>query len=294
MAAATTEAPKSYMTGKDFFLKPDGSAYHLGTKAGEVHPRIVVVETRAQAEVIASLLDDDVNIKEIHSEREMHTYSGQYKGIPISVIGIGRGSPMMDFFLREAVWCHQGPMAIVRIGTCILLDKDVGADTVMCASSGSVLSFSNYASHVGPFNKSSLTSSSPSYLVSKPCPADKELDEELVAQLTAAGLKTKSSLCASVESFGAQGEVDPNYNDANTDVLPELRKAGVQWMDNELHQLFYLASKRNQICKTAGCSIGVLNRDVDRDTVLQSDSDLRNFFEVAGRAAFEALMKMTV
>jgi len=289
-----TEQPAAYCAGKDFLLKPDGSAYHLGTKAGEVHPRIVVVETQAQAEIVAQVLDTTCDIKEVHSEREMHTYSGSYKNVPISVIAIGRGSPMMDFFLREAVWCYQGPMAIVRLGTCILLDKDVAADTVMCADLGSVLSFANYSHHTGAFNKSSLGKGSPAYLISKPSPSDAVLSGELQKRLAEAGLKTKGALCACVESFGAQGERDPHYEDENYDVLPELRKAGVQWMDNELHQLFYLASKRNQICKTAGCSIGVLNRDVHRDTILQSDSDLRSFFEVAGRAAFEALLTSDV
>ena len=39
-------------------------------------------------------------------------------GVPLSIIAIGMGTPMMDFLVREVRAIVTGPMAVVRFGTC--------------------------------------------------------------------------------------------------------------------------------------------------------------------------------
>ena len=49
------------------------------------------------------------------------------------------GTPMMDFVVRETRAVVDGPMAIIRLGTCGLLDALTPVGTLVVASQGSVL-----------------------------------------------------------------------------------------------------------------------------------------------------------
>lgn len=51
---------------------------------------------------------------------------------------------MMDFFVREIRAVVQGPMAIIRYGTCGGLGPDALPGTVVCASKGSSFVGRNY------------------------------------------------------------------------------------------------------------------------------------------------------
>ena len=42
------------------------------------------------------------------------TITGRFKGVPISIVSIGMGSPNMDFFVREVRECLAGDMIVVR------------------------------------------------------------------------------------------------------------------------------------------------------------------------------------
>lgn len=74
------EKQSTYMVGKDMFLLPDGSTYHLGVKAGDLFPRILTVGEKSRAQLIATLFDSDKPVKAISSKREFHIFSGYYKG----------------------------------------------------------------------------------------------------------------------------------------------------------------------------------------------------------------------
>lgn len=52
----------------------------------------------------------------------------------MSIISIGMGAPMMDFLVREASFLLEGgPMAVVRIGTCGILEKSTPPGSLMLA-----------------------------------------------------------------------------------------------------------------------------------------------------------------
>jgi len=57
------------------------------------------------------------------SSRGFTCVTGTYKGVAISVVAIGMGIPMMDFFVRESRAVIDGPMAVIRFGTCGGLSK---------------------------------------------------------------------------------------------------------------------------------------------------------------------------
>lgn len=43
------------------------------------------------------------------------TITGRYKGVPVSIVSTGMGSPNTDFFVREVRECLSGDMLVVRL-----------------------------------------------------------------------------------------------------------------------------------------------------------------------------------
>ena len=62
------------------------------------------------------------------SSRGFATYTGTYKGVPVTIIGTGMGYSMIDFSIRENSAIIDGSMVMIRIGTCgsINSSADVG------------------------------------------------------------------------------------------------------------------------------------------------------------------------
>jgi uridine phosphorylase len=53
------------------------------------------------------------------------------QGVPITVIATGMGQPMLDFVTREARRVVEGPMAMLRYGTCGVIDSSCTAGDVI-------------------------------------------------------------------------------------------------------------------------------------------------------------------
>ena len=96
---------------------PHGAVVHLDLHEGEVANRILTVGDPARAHRIARNLDaGSVSVKT--SPRGFTSYQGRFLGIAVSIISIGMGMPMMDFMVRECRQIIDGPMLVVRYGTC--------------------------------------------------------------------------------------------------------------------------------------------------------------------------------
>lgn len=81
----------------------------------------LTVGSPSRAHAIAMLLDVIPKPFTLSSERGFLTITGRYKGVPVSIVSIGMGSPNMDFFVREVRECLSGDMAVVRsviLATC--------------------------------------------------------------------------------------------------------------------------------------------------------------------------------
>ena len=74
----------------------------------------VTVGAPSRAQTIGSLFDANPKPYVLSSERGFLTITGRYKGVPVSVISIGMGSPNMDFFVRETRESVTGDMVIIR------------------------------------------------------------------------------------------------------------------------------------------------------------------------------------
>lgn len=288
----STEKPTAYMTGKDMFLLPDGSTYHLGVKAGDLFPRILTVGSHGRAKAISTLFDQDKPTKVLASSREFHVFSGYFNGVGVSIIAIGMGAPMMDFMVREATFVQPGPMAIIRLGTCGIFNKELPPGTILTAGKGSMYVYVNYAHFNGCANDPKIDQSSPPYLMCKPVPCHLPLNALLTEELKANNLSSYDGLNACGETFySCQAREDARFDDRNAGLLDTIIKQRVDFMEMETHQLFHLAQLRRDKCYTAAAAIGIVNRtspemtqNITADMLHQAELD-------AGRACLAALTR---
>lgn len=73
------------------------------------------------------------------SKRGFITHTGTFNGIDVSIIMINMGYPNMDFLVREVRAVTEGPLRIIRLGSCAGLRSDLPVGTVAVASQGSIL-----------------------------------------------------------------------------------------------------------------------------------------------------------
>ena len=87
---------------------------------GDINPRVITCGDPARAAKIAERLED---VKCLAKNREYHSYSGTWKGVPITVTshGVGEGGAVIAF---ESL-CRAGAKVIIRVGTCGGMQKDI-------------------------------------------------------------------------------------------------------------------------------------------------------------------------
>lgn len=88
-------------------------------------------------------------MKTKEAARKFTIYTGTYKGTPVSIIVSLMGSPNVDFVIRETRYCIDGPMAIIREGSCGLIDQKEVVGTVIVGSKGSLFVQTTFAKELG-------------------------------------------------------------------------------------------------------------------------------------------------
>ena len=86
--------------------------YHLAIDEGDVAPYVLLPGDPGRVEVVASLWDDAHHVA---SNREYVTWTGTYKGAPISCTSTGIGAPSASIAMEELARC--GARTFIRIGT---------------------------------------------------------------------------------------------------------------------------------------------------------------------------------
>ena len=87
--------------------------YHLQVAPGDVAPFVLLPGDPGRVEVVASLWDQ---ARHVAANREYVTFTGTYRGVPISCTSTGIGSPSTAIALEELA--RVGATTFVRIGTC--------------------------------------------------------------------------------------------------------------------------------------------------------------------------------
>eukprot|EP01032_Pedospumella_encystans_P011311 gene11311-13157_t len=222
MAESSTDPNVPIYTNPNGVPLCNGKNLHMEVGFGDIANRVITVGSEHRAEKIAEYLDASPAPKKISSGRGFTTITGYFKGVNVSIVAIGMGPSMMDFFVRETRAVVEGPMAMIRFGTCGGLTLDTLPGSVMVAAEGAGYICRNPDAFIHNYSDdSNATKKQESYHLSQVAPANAELSELLVAALTehigADSLRTGTNVTA--ESFySSQGRIDPNFDDDNHDI----------------------------------------------------------------------------
>lgn len=94
--------------------------YHIQCDENDVAPYVLLPGDPHRVEKVASLWDEAHFVAD---NREMVTYSGIYKGMPITCTSTGMGCPSTAIALEELARC--GAKTFLRMGTCLGISDNV-------------------------------------------------------------------------------------------------------------------------------------------------------------------------
>lgn len=263
----------------NFPMSADGRTMHLNVGPGDVNPRILSVGDHGRGERVSKLLD---NVIEHTSSRGFVTYSGLYKGVPVSVIVTGMGVAMMDFVVRESTHHIQSKTAFIRLGTCGILRDTTKPGSIIVASHARFLA-QNYED---------LGNEGEHYRLSGKIESDEKLSRELAENLKLVLGEEKVDVGVDItcETFyNVQGRTSDRFEDFNCGLIEGVLEKEPQAaaMEMESFKLLHLAKiSKGRIAATA-CMIGLINRHtkemIDFTTVPYLETE-------AAKAAFETLI----
>jgi len=265
----------------------DGCVMHLGLKQGQLAQRIVSVGSLSRAQTIRQSFDDPDAAFELTSNRGFTTFTGTMHGVPVSVVATGMGFPMMDFFVREARAVTEGPLVIVRYGSCGGL-SDVEPGCVVLNTPGSVAVRRNYDA----FGQGE-TSADP-YMISQPVLPDPKVAASVCERLTAAlgDSRVVEGLNLSCDSFySSQGRIDEHFEDKNGALLDQVSSLEAISMEMESFQLLHLAACSKGSIRACTSAIIAASRlsgaAITNDMLLETE-------KVGGRAILEAVAQVEI
>jgi uridine phosphorylase len=90
-----------------------GLQYHIQCREGDVAPYVLLPGDPGRVPVVAAHWDE---LHQVAQNREYVTYTGSYKGVPITCTSTGIGAPSTAIALEELA--RVGARVFIRIGTC--------------------------------------------------------------------------------------------------------------------------------------------------------------------------------
>lgn len=107
-------------------LITDKPQHHIRCLPGDVADKVLLPGDPKRAELIAGLLDD---ARHVATNREYTTYTGTYRGMPVSVTSTGIGCPSAAIAIEELT--SVGAKTLIRTGTSGSMSPDVGPGEVI-------------------------------------------------------------------------------------------------------------------------------------------------------------------
>ncbi|KAJ2746089.1 hypothetical protein GGI20_001641 [Coemansia sp. BCRC 34301] len=225
--------PSQQMDSANKPISSDGRTYHVETRPGEVANRIITVGDPQRARIMAQHLDKILFSHSSH--RGFLTITGLYQSLPVSIVAIGMGSSMMDFFVRETRMIVQGPLSIIRFGSCgSITDTAVSGDIIVADRAFAITrNYAFFDSQIGrPYHLSECVG------------GDLILTRHLQVALEETGRRVVSGAVGNADSFyGAQGRTGDDFYDANADLVQRIQNEvpDAVALEMESHMLFHLA-----------------------------------------------------
>jgi len=201
----------------------EGKQYHIGLKPGDVAPNILLCGDPARAYRVASYFD---NAGEPITSREYVTITGEYHGIPTTVMATGMGPDNTEIAFVELSQIVKSP-TFIRIGSSGALKQGIELGDLV-VSSGSVR----------------LENTSLAYVLEGyPAHAHYEVVLALLEAAKRKGVRFHLGLTATASGFyGAQSRRVPGFPPRDVELPAKLDSMNVSNLEMESSCLFTLAS----------------------------------------------------
>lgn len=278
---------KTQFQDANFPMDDQGRTYHLGTKEGEVANRILSVGSTKRAMLLSEMLEPMENssqLLEVESDRGFLTITGRLHGSPVSIVSTMMGMANMDFVIRECQAVVNGPLAIIRLGTCGAVQPPAHLGCFLVASEGSVCvrrdpDAFEPGSHLQP------------YQLTQPIRPDAALSSLLHEQCAAAvgSHKALQGLNVTADSFySSQGRVSASFDDRNEHLLTTLTQQypNALSLEMETFHLLDLARCSGGKIRAAAVAIALAERYTN-DFI--AASEIEKLEKQAGLAALTTL-----
>lgn len=283
--------------GTNFPMDAEGRVYHLSLKAGELANDIIIVGDPNRAAIVSEFLTPDPTLPNVFPHtcnRGFTTYTGFFKNRRVSVMSIGMGLPMIDFFTREARAIVSGHMRVIRLGSCGTPQESISAGTIVAAK----FAFGVYADHRPYHQRKALGTK---YEITDAIHPDAKLHNTMMKTLSIASKENAFPLIevgfAATDSFYcSQGRQDPAFPDHNQNLLQDIlaKHPETGAIEMEASLLFDLADMNTDVAKegegisAAVCAIVLAAR---KTGVFLSHDEKHRLEKLAGKACLEALIE---
>jgi purine-nucleoside phosphorylase len=121
-------------------MKPQKEPIHMNAKKEDVAPIVLLPGDPLRAKYIAENFLTDVKL--ITDVRNMLGFTGNYKGIRVTVMGSGMGMPSCGIYAFELFYFYN-VQKIIRIGTCGVVSPEVEIPEIILADK--IYSEANFA-----------------------------------------------------------------------------------------------------------------------------------------------------
>ncbi|MEM2117624.1 MAG: nucleoside phosphorylase [Candidatus Bathyarchaeia archaeon] len=195
--------------------------YHIACKKGDLAKYLLVPGDLDRVPRIASFWD---SAHEVSCHREFRSFTGKYKGVPISAMSSGIGPACMSILVNEA--SSVGVETFIRAGSTGAIQKHIECGDVIISSAAVRLDCTS--------NRYIM----PEY----PAVANYEVLLALIEAAECLGINNYHvGITATTADFYA-GQDRPTKTAKNDNLLPALQKAGVLNFEMETATLYTLAS----------------------------------------------------
>ena len=198
--------------------------YHIACGKGDLAEYLLVPGDPDRVPKIAGFWD---SAKEVSCHREFHSFTGKYKGVPISALSSGIGPACMAIVVNEA--SRVGVRTFIRVGSTGAIQKDIYCGDVIFSSAAVRLDYTSNCYVM------------PEY----PAVASYEVLLALIEAAESLGISNYHvGITATTSDFYA-GQNRPTVKTCPLlmeDLLPTLQRAGVLNLEMETATLYTLAS----------------------------------------------------
>lgn len=258
----------------------DGRIQPLNVKKGELSNRIITCGDPNRALRISKLLDPETLIIR-QSNMFFCTYTGMYKGCLVSIIATGMGFAMVELMAIQARAVVDGPLVIVRLGTCGSLHEDV---PIGCFALADRTYFIRQEYEADPF---------PFEVCKKPLYLDAELNKRIMEEFGQySDYRTVMGPNFAADTFyPSQGRLDGLFNNENSKVIPSILETEPEalFFEMEAYLLAFLAQLPGSNMRTACICITLAQRTATGDFL---DNESKYAMEIwGGRVLLEMFAK---